>query len=143
MTNQTRWHTDDPKIKVWRRLGAVCSGSWSPAGPKAHPDAFQDTTCIVFWYFVGCLFVIAPRTVCARFLCHFEHIFDCICGVVWSKVQVTLLATFLRKTMIFKVIGPQFSLFFEIFSGFHSGLQFYSFFVILWSPRLPFWSLWA
>ena len=30
-TNKTRWHANEQQIVVWRRLGAVWGGSWSPA----------------------------------------------------------------------------------------------------------------
>ena len=39
-TNQSRWHTNEPKILVWRRLGAVWGGSWSPAGQKPTRHVF-------------------------------------------------------------------------------------------------------
>ena len=73
----------------WGRVG----GSWSPAGPKTHPDAFQDakttfvahpwgmlfgTILVFFCVFFCCLFVLAPRTVFYGFLCDFELIFDSI-----------------------------------------------------------------
>ena len=99
---------------------------------------------VLRFFFVCCLFVIAPRTVFYRFSCHFEHIFDPICGVCWSKVEVTFFATVLRKTMILKVSGfPFFSIFLQSFPHSIPDLIFMVFLVILGSPRLPFWSLWA
>ena len=100
----------------------MCGGSWSPAGPKTHPDSFYDAETtfvahprgislaqfVLFLFFVFCLFVIATRTVFYRFVGYFEDIVDAICGVFWSKVEVAFLATLLREIMIFKLPGPPF-----------------------------------
>ena len=72
--------------------------------------------CVVVCVFFCCLFVLAPRMVFYRFLFDVEHIFDPICGVCWTKVEVVFLITFLGKTMIFKVPGPPlFSVFCNLF----------------------------
>jgi len=68
----------------------VWGGSWSPAGPKASPDAHYDakstfvahplvmvfgTIYVVFSIILCCLFDNASRAACYRFLYNFEHIF--------------------------------------------------------------------
>ena len=61
-----------------------------------------------------------------------------------SKVEVVFFATLPSKTMIFKVPGLLFfSVFFQSFPHSIPDLIFLVFLVILGSPRLPFWSLWA
>ena len=102
------------------------------------------TILVFFCVFFCCLFVLAPRTVFYRFLCDFEHFFDSISGVFWSKVEVVFFATLPSKTTIFKVPGLLFfSVFFQSFPHSIPDLIFLVFLVILGSPRLPFWSLWA
>ena len=99
---------------------------------------------VFFCVFFCCFFVLAPRTEFYRFLCDFELIFDSISWVFCSKVEVVFFATLPSKTMIFKVPGLLFfSVFFQSFPHSIPDLIFLVFLVILGSPRLPFWSLWA
>ena len=105
---------------------------------------FFGTILVFFCVFFCCFFVLAPRTEFYRFLCDFELIFDSISWVFCSKVEVVFFATLLSKTMIFKVPGLLFfSVFFQSFPHSIPDLIFLVFLVILGSPRLPFWSLWA
>ena len=102
------------------------------------------TILVFFCVFFCCLFVLAPRTEFYRFLCDFELIFDSISWVFCSKVEVVFFTTLSSKTTIFKVPGLLFfSVFFQSFPHSIPDLIFLVFLVILGSPRLPFWSLWA
>ena len=99
---------------------------------------------VLFFVFFFCLFVLEPGTLFYRFLCDFDHLFDSISGVCWSKVEVVFFPTVLSKTMIFKVPGLLFfSVFFQSFPHSIPDLIFLVFLMILGSPRLPFWSFWA
>ena len=105
-TNQTRWHTNDQQIVVWRRLGAVCVGGLGAQRAQKltqmhsrmrKPRSWLTlggcflVQFVLFLCFFCCLFVLAPGTVFYRFLCDFEHIFDSISGVFWSKMEVVFL----------------------------------------------------
>ena len=70
--------------------------------------------------------------------------FDSISWVFCSKVEVVFFTTLPSKTMIFKVPGLLFfRVFFQSFPHSIPDLIFLVFLVILGSPKLPFWSLWA
>ena len=157
-TNQTRWHTHEQQIVVWRRLGAMCGGLGAQRAQKPTQMHFRMWKPCSWLTLGGCFLV--------QFVLFFAFVF-----VVFSSLRPE--RYFIDFYAILKACSTQFvefldqggsSIFSNLFKQSHDfqgsrasmfqyflqpfpnsipDLIFIVFLVILGSPRLPSWSLWA